>query len=89
MTEIQQFISPTIMALCLLIGNSIKTSFPRIPNRYIPSILALVGAIIYLLLEGWSGQGIIIGAVSGLSATGLHQIHKGILESKEEKLDKK
>lgn len=84
MTELQQFLSPTIMALCLLFGNSIKTSFPKIDNKYIPSILAVLGAILFVVLEGYSGQNVIVGVVSGLSATGLHQVHKGILEDKKE-----
>ena len=52
MTELQQFISPVIMAICLLIGNSIKTSFPKIPNNYIPAILAVVGAVLICVIKG-------------------------------------
>ncbi|GAB7568116.1 phage holin family protein [Gemella sp. Musashino-2025] len=85
MTELQQFISPVIMAICLLIGNSIKTSFPKIPNNYIPAILAVVGAVLICVLKGYSGHNIVTGIVSGLSATGLHQIHKGIREDNKEK----
>lgn len=80
MSELQNFLSPVIMGLCFLIGNSIKTSFPKIPNNYIPSILALIGAVLMVVLEGNSGQNIVIGIVSGLSATGLHQVHKGIIK---------
>ena len=69
MVEIQQYLSPVIMGLCLLLGNTIKTSVPKIPNNYIPLILGLIGAILMVALNGLSVQNLIIGLVSGLSAT--------------------
>ena len=76
MAEIQQYLSPVIMGLCLLLGNTIKTSVPKIPNNYIPLVLGLIGAILMVALNGLSVQNLIVGLVSGLSATGVHQIKK-------------
>lgn len=84
MTELQQFISPMIVGLCWLIGNTLKSSVPKLPNNYIPLVLGIIGAILMIVLNGFSGQNIIIGIVSGLSATGMHQVYKGLKEEKGE-----
>lgn len=84
MTELQQFISPMIVGLCWLIGNTLKSSVPKLPNNYIPLALGLIGAILMVVLNGFSGQNLIIGVVSGLSATGMHQVYKGLKEEKGE-----
>ena len=76
MADLQQYLSPVIMGLCLLLGNTIKTSVPKIPNNYIPLVLGLIGAILMVALNGLSVQNLIVGLLSGLSATGVHQIKK-------------
>lgn len=85
MAELQQYLSPVIMGLCLLLGNTIKTSVPKIPNNYIPLILGLIGAILMVALNGLSVQNLIIGLVSGLSATGVHQIKKELTSEDEQR----
>lgn len=84
MAEIQQYLSPVIMGLCLLLGNTIKTSVPKIPNNYIPLVLGLIGAILMVALNGLSVQNLIVGLVSGLSATGVHQIKKELTSEDEQ-----
>ena len=84
MTELQQFISPMIVGLCWLIGNTLKSSVPKLPNNYIPLALGLIGAILMTILNGFSGLNLIIGVVSGLSATGVHQVYKGLKDDKKE-----
>ena len=86
MTELQQFISPAVVTICWLIGNTLKSSVPKLPNNYIPLALGLIGAILMTILNGFSGLNLIIGVVSGLSATGVHQVYKGF--SKEEEKPK-
>ena len=85
MAEIQQYLSPVIMGLCLLLGNTIKTSVPKIPNNYIPLALGLIGAILVVALNGLSVQNLIVGLVSGLSATGVHQIKKELTSEDEQR----
>lgn len=83
MADLQQYLSPVIMGLCLLLGNTIKTSVPKIPNNYIPLVLGLIGAILMVALNGLSVQNLIVGLVSGLSATGVHQIKKELTNEDE------
>lgn len=85
MADIQQYLSPVIMGLCLLLGNTIKTSVPKIPNNYIPLVLGLIGAILMVALNGLSVQNLIVGLVSGLSATGVHQIKKELTSEDEQR----
>lgn len=85
MADLQQYLSPVIMGLCLLLGNTIKTSVPRIPNNYIPLVLGLIGAILMVALNGLSVQNLIVGLVSGLSATGVHQIKKELTSEDEQR----
>lgn len=85
MADLQQYLSPVIMGLCLLLGNTIKTSVPKIPNNYIPLVLGLIGAILMVTLNGLSVQNLIVGLVSGLSATGVHQIKKELTSEDEQR----
>ena len=71
-----------VLVACLVVGYIIKTSFSFIPNKYIPTILAVIGAILNAIVGGVSVNTIVYGAVMGLSSTGLHQAFKGFVEGK-------
>lgn len=65
----------TVFIACLVIGYLIKHAKPlnMIPNDYIPTILAVVGAIAMCCSTGFSVDSVIYGAFLGLASTGLHQ----------------
>lgn len=71
-----------VLVACLVVGYIIKTSFSFVPNKYIPTILAVIGAILNAIVGGVSVNTIVYGAVMGLSSTGLHQAFKGFVEGK-------
>lgn len=73
-----------VLIACLILGYLIKTSFDFIPNKYIPTILAVVGAILNALVSGVSVESIVYGATMGLASTGLHQAFKQWVEGKKE-----
>lgn len=73
-----------VLVACLILGYLIKTSFDMIPNKYIPTILAVVGAILNTLVSGLSVESIVYGATMGLASTGLHQAFKQWVEGKKE-----
>lgn len=83
MENIQQFLNPIVIGLCLLIGNTLKSSIPKLPNEYIPLVLSGIGVVLLVTLNGFSGTNVIVGIVSGLSATGAHQVYKGFKETKD------
>lgn len=65
------------VCVCLCIGFLIK-SWKRVPNKYIPTILALIGMIFSLWAAGWAAtpETIFKGLVSGVAATGLYEAVK-------------
>lgn len=78
----EHFVLVVIVA-CLVIGYIIKhsTIFKWVPNNDIPTILAVVGAILNLVVSGASIESAIYGAVMGLASTGLHQNFKQWVEN--------
>ncbi|MEO1770267.1 phage holin family protein [Candidatus Enterococcus ferrettii] len=75
-----EYLMPLAMAGCLVLGYCLK-QFKRINiNDYIPTILAVVGALIAGSVNGFSMESIIIGAISGLASTGLHQAFTRFIE---------
>lgn len=70
---------------CLIVGYIIKTALDFIPNKYIPAILAVLGAVLNAVVSGVTVETIIYGALMGLASTGLHQAFKQFIENTKEK----
>lgn len=68
---------PVIVGICLCVGFLIK-SWDKVPNKFIPTILAVIGVVVALWMNGWSGTPEIIlsGIVSGLGSCGLYDTYK-------------
>ena len=62
-----------VMVGCLVIGYILKSFADFIPNKFIPTILAVVGAVINCFSVGIGLESIIYGALMGLASTGMHQ----------------
>lgn len=78
-----------VFIACLIAGYIIKTSISFIPNKYIPSILAVLGACINTVINGGvSVEVMVYGALMGLSSTGMHQAFKSFIEGKREEKSK-
>lgn len=79
---LKDFQIPIIVGICLCIGYIVKKWIKDVDNKWIPTICAIVG----LLLAIWINMGainpqvILQGLFSGLSATGLHQLFKQLIE---------
>lgn len=80
---LKDFQIPIIVGICLCIGYIVKKWIKDVDNKWIPTICAIVG----LLLAIWINMGainpqvILQGLFSGLSATGLHQLFKQLIEN--------
>lgn len=72
---IDSMIMPIITAACLCIGFVMKKWMPT-DDKWIPTVLLVIGAISGLILFGVDYEGIVKGMVSGLAAVGLHQVFK-------------
>lgn len=82
--QLTQYFVLVVMVACLVVGYIIKTSFDRVPNKYIPTILAVVGAVLNAVVSGVSVNSIVYGALMGLASTGLHQAFTRFVEGERE-----
>ena len=72
---IDELIMPIITAAALCIGYVMKKWLPT-DDKWIPTVLLVLGALSGLVLFGADYEGIVKGMVSGLAAVGLHQAFK-------------
>ena len=80
---ITNYLVITVLVACLITGYILKKWIKDVDNKYIPTILAIEGAVLNCFLCNAVGVEIIIaGALSGLASTGLHQAFKQIIENK-------
>ncbi len=82
-TQLTQYFVLVVMIACLVVGYVIKTSFDKIPNKYIPTILAVIGAVLNAVVSGASVESVVYGALMGLASTGLHQAFTRFVEGEE------
>lgn len=80
----------SITVICVLIGLFIKTS--KLDDKYIPCIVGLSGAVLGVIaflthMPDFPADHILtaiaIGIVSGLAATGAHQVYKQLSDKSE------
>ena len=71
---------PVVMIACLVLGFILKKWYP-LDNKWIPTILVAVGAVLGCVANGGIIlDGVVAGAVTGLASTGLHQAFKQLLK---------
>lgn len=76
MEFIAEYFIPIVLVACLVVGYIMKNFLPN-DNRWIPLTLAVLGAVLGCCANQHVDlTSIVGGAVSGLSAVGLHQIFK-------------
>ena len=83
-TTLTQYFVLVVVVACLVVGYIIKTSLDFVPNKYIPTILALLGAVFNPIVSGLSVETIVYGALMGLASTGMHQAFTRFIENKED-----
>lgn len=79
-TMLTEYFVLVVVVACLILGYIIKTSLNFIPNKYIPTILAVFGAILNPMVSGISVETIVYGALMGLASTGMHQAFTRFIE---------
>lgn len=73
-----------VVVACLVLGYIIKT-LEFVSNKYIPTILAVLGAVLNAVVQGLSVDSVVYGALMGLASTGMHQAFKQFIENTKEK----
>lgn len=78
---INELLVPMTVLGCLVIGYVTKKWINDVDNKYIPTICAVSGIVLNCLIAtSFSIETIVVGAVSGLASTGLHQAFTRIIE---------
>lgn len=78
MENLNQYLSPVIVALCLILGYIIKHWVRDADNKIIPTVVTLAGTAAAVAMN-WGAvtvEVIVGGALSGLASTGMHQLFK-------------
>ncbi|NBI63181.1 hypothetical protein D3Z38_09010 [Clostridiales bacterium] len=77
---IMELYIPVVLAACLVLGFILKRWCPT-DNKWIPTILVVVGAVLGCVANGGiSLDSVVAGMVTGLASTGLHQAFKQLLK---------
>lgn len=79
---ISELYIPIVLVACLIVGYCIKHIkwLDRIANEYIPTLLAILGAVLGCVANcSITFENIVYGALSGLASTGLHQLFTQII----------
>lgn len=72
-TIINEMLIPVVVIFSLILGYILKKWIPT-DNKFIPTILVCVGAILGGIISGWNLESITSGMLSALASTGLHQL---------------
>lgn len=72
---LQTYLAPIIVGICFCVGYILKNSFSKLPNKYIPAIMGVLGVVLAVWIEGqFTAQVLLMGLISGLASTGSHQL---------------
>ena len=83
-TTLTEHFVVVVLLACLIVGYLLKHSFTFITNKWIPTILAGVGAVLNIFVSGMSIESVVYGAFMGLTSVGMHQAFKQFVENNEE-----
>lgn len=86
MEFLNEYMLPVVLGICLCVGYIVKKWISDIDNKYIPTIVAIIGIVLSVWISDWNvtPEVILSGLISGLSSTGCHQVFKQYLENKTE-----
>ena len=69
----EAYLIPIITVGCLCVGFVMKKWLPT-DDKWIPTVLLILGAVSGAILFGFDYEGIVKGMLSGLASVGLHQV---------------
>lgn len=71
--DFETYLIPIITVGCMCVGFVMKKWIPT-DDKWIPTVLLVLGAISGAILFGFDYEGIVKGMVSGLASVGVHQV---------------
>lgn len=80
MQFITEYFIPIVLVAALIVGYLMKNFMPT-DNRWIPLVLAILGAVLGCIANhSIDLMSVVAGAMSGLAAVGLHQAFKQFID---------
>lgn len=81
MEFLSEYMIPVIIGICLCVGYVVKHWIKDVDNKIIPTLCALLGVLLAIWMH-WGNitpEVLLMGMVSGLASTGLHQAFKQLI----------
>ena len=71
LSVLTQYLDLIVVGICLCVGYMIKTGFDKIPNKYIPLIVGILGLVVKIAMSvpTINAEIILSGLFSGLAST--------------------
>ena len=82
MEFLNEYMIPVVLGICLAVGWVVKKWVPDIDNKYIPTIVTILGAVLAIWFNGWiaTPEIILSGLITGAASTGMHQLFTQYIE---------
>lgn len=82
MEFLSEYMIPVVLGLCLVVGYIVKKWIKDIDNKYIPTIVTLLGAVLAVWFNDWvmTPEILLSGLVTGAASTGMHQLFTQYIE---------
>ena len=84
MEFLNEYMMPVVLGLCLVVGYIVKKWVKDIDNKWIPTIVTILGAAFAVWFNDWliTPEIILSGLVTGAASTGMHQLFIQFIEKK-------
>lgn len=78
MEFLNEFMLPVVLGICLCTGYIVKKWVKDVDNKYIPSMVAVLGVLLSIWINNFAitPEIVLSGLISGLGSTGMHQAFK-------------
>lgn len=73
------YMNIVVVLACLLVGYIAKHWISDVDNKWIPTVVCVLGIVLQFTIAGVSVENFVIGGISGLASTGLHQLFKSYI----------
>ena len=82
MEFLNEYIMPVVLGICLVVGYIVKKWIKDVDNKYIPTIVTILGAFLAIWFNGWviTPEILLSGFITGASSTGMHQLITQFIE---------
>lgn len=76
MEFLNEYMVPVVLGICIVTGWIVKKWIKDIDNKFIPTIVTILGAFLSVWFNGWliTPEIILSGFVTGAASTGMHQL---------------